>query len=1069
MASPGRVFARVVGLALVALGAACDGGGSGTEEPPPQCEVASDCADRLASSGFVAACTDTSCEAGVCVFAGSGKQGQPCDDGQACTTDDVCAARQCLGTTRSCDDSDPCTTDHCDSASGECVHAIAPGNGCVDGLDCTTNDRCDADGLCHGTPTDACECQSDLDCASELSQDLCDGPLGCGPDYACRVVPGNHVVCDGGADTTCLAAECQPATGQCVLTPRNDGVSCGSEANPCVVDGTCNVGVCEGPARDCDDGNPCTLDTCDPELAPGQVCVHSPTGGSCNDDDPCTVNDLCDGGGCVGQPKACTDQNDCTADSCDPETGQCLHENITGSCDDGVPCTVEDTCQVVMLRGSPDPVPSGVCGGKPFDCDDDNVCTSDACVNAAGKALCQHLPQPGPCDDGDACSDSDFCLGGSCAAGTPICECSSNADCDEITLADPCPGERTCDESVFPHLCVVVPGTAVVCEQPEEPCEVASCVAATGACATDTLKDGSICEDGDDCTVTSLCVDHHCVAQTLLDCDDADDCTSDQCEGGQCSSIPLDQEATLLAADFDSGLPNGWTATTTDATAAAWAVSADFTPNASGLGIVATGVGGEYGGPVEATLTSPEFIPRGATVTLSLTTRTQVAQSGCGTDKLVVSAASYGNVVPLLQVCASEAAWTLHVLDLAQFRDRPTRLLFSFQSDATVNSGFGAAFDDVLVEGVYGCDDDDACSTGDTCQAGTCVGAATVCDDQDPCTDDSCDPVTGACVFEAAAACTCTVDTDCPSAGPCVQRTCSAQGLCVDTNLSGACSDGSLCTTGDACAQGACVGQAKDCDDGNPCTVDGCAPATGCTHAPIEGPDCDDGDPCTESDACVAGVCQGAPMDCSFGGDCTVGVCQGGACQLQVLQDGQKIYEAKFDGVGPGTLPAGFTLTVGAPAFGWATATGQVVSGPNALAAVLPASWTEALVGVRSAQFAVPADGGTATVAVRAVLADPSCDTDVLRLIVAGDIVDEICDDTTGFQTVVVDLQAYAGQSVDLTFELELGPGSTGSADVRLDDLKVTGRFLCDDGQACTSDDACALGTCKGTPVPGCP
>lgn len=55
---------------------------------------------------------------------------------------------------------------------------------------------------------------------------------------------------------------------------------------------------------------------------------------------------------------------------------------------------------------------------------------------------------------------------------------------------------------------------------------------------------------------------------------------------------------------------------------------------------------------------------------------------------------------------------------------------------------------------------------------------------------------------------------------------------------------------------------ALDCDDGNPCTYDGCTVGTGCYHNPITA-SCDDGDPATRNDTCVQGACIGTIPDCS--------------------------------------------------------------------------------------------------------------------------------------------------------------------------------------------------------------
>ena len=53
----------------------------------------------------------------------------------------------------------------------------------------------------------------------------------------------------------------------------------------------------------------------------------------------------------------------------------------------------------------------------------------------------------------------------------------------------------------------------------------------------------------------------------------------------------------------------------------------------------------------------------------------------------------------------------------------------------------------------------------------------------------------------------------------------------------------------------------EGCDDGNPCTVDGCDPAAGCFHLAAEDDSpCDDRDPCTSDDFCLEGVCTGTPV-----------------------------------------------------------------------------------------------------------------------------------------------------------------------------------------------------------------
>jgi cysteine-rich repeat protein len=100
-----------------------------------------------------------------------------------------------------------------------------------------------------------------------------------------------------------------------------------------------------GVQLDCDDGNPCTADRCDPVAG----CVHDPApldGQRCDDGNRCTEQERCTGGACAGRPLSCDDGDACTADACDPAAG-CVHSTAAadgGACDDDDPCTETDTC-----------------------------------------------------------------------------------------------------------------------------------------------------------------------------------------------------------------------------------------------------------------------------------------------------------------------------------------------------------------------------------------------------------------------------------------------------------------------------------------------------------------------------------------------------------------------------------------------------------------------------------------------------------------------------------------------------------------------------------------------------
>ena len=154
------------------------------------------------------------------------------------------------------------------------------------------------------------------------------------------------------------------------------------------------------------------------------------------------------------------------------------------------------------------------------------------------------------------------------------------------------------------------------------------------------------------------------------------------------------------------------------------------------------------------------------------------------------------------------------------------------------------------------CDDGDGCTGGDKCGDGVCLaGASTDCNDDNVCTKDSCDPKTGKCVFAPGA------DGD-------------------------ACDDGSACTEKDACKAGACAGAAVVCDDKNPCTIDTCDVAAGCSSKPDDGAKCDDGDACTDTDVCTGGKCGGTAKDCDDKNGCTTDSCDKAAGCKNVNADG---------------------------------------------------------------------------------------------------------------------------------------------------------------------------------------
>ncbi|NOZ01723.1 MAG: hypothetical protein GXP54_07520 [Deltaproteobacteria bacterium] len=318
--------------------------------------------------------------------------GTPCDDGDPCTKGDVWDAGVYAGTAYDCTTGSPfCVTRGCDGEGGCEVLNVQDGFCFVDGA-------CFADGTAN--PKDVC-------------------------------------------------AACNPLADQQAWSPSIGVTEC-SDGDSCTTDDHCESGSCVGSkAKDCDDKNPCTTDTCDAGLG----CVHEHKEGPCDDGDECTVGDVCVDGTCVAGNDSpdCDDSNPCTIDSCDPEKGcvhdedpetacddnnectldtcdaqsGCAHDPVEGPCEDGDLCTLGDFCDGGECKtGDETPV-----------CEDDNECTADSCNPLVG---CIHANVPGECDDNESCTVDDVCLGGVCSGKKtelcPTCEIIANPDANKVTV-----------------------------------------------------------------------------------------------------------------------------------------------------------------------------------------------------------------------------------------------------------------------------------------------------------------------------------------------------------------------------------------------------------------------------------------------------------------------------------------------------------------------------------------------------------------------------------------------------------------------------------------------------------
>ncbi len=935
------------------IGGACYA--SGATNPTNGCQRCDPGAPYLwsnAADGAVCAddgdlCTDDVCQAGACAHPFNT---QPCDDGVDCTANDACAAGACTGAPYVCDDGVACTADACDGDGG-CTTTLTAGF-------CLIGGSCFADLM--PSPSNGCALCDTAQSADSWSARpdgfSCDDDSACTSSDTCLggVCGGAAVDCDDA--NACTDDSCEAAAG-CVNTPNT--LPC-SDGAFCTVSDVCQGGACLGTPRDCGaSGDACNDGLCDEDQ---DACVAAPVsdGTPCDDGGLCTENDACQAGACVGSPVAgccsvdsdCDDGNPCTLDTCTPSTGDCSHDAASQdgqSCSDGQFCTVGDTCA------------AGLCGGGARDCshldtacavglcdealsacvadpanesqtcaDDGNACTDDLCQGG----VCAHPTNTAPCDDGNDCTSADQCNAGSCVGSSYVCD--DGLSC----TTDVCDGLGGCSAPIDAGACVIsgacVDGGGL---NPAQVCE--ACDPATSQSAWTVRPDGTGCDDADLCTSADQCTAGVCAGSSYA-CDDGLACTADACDGlGGCTAT-ITSGCLIGGVCYADGASNPANACEVCAPATSdsdWSQRTGGTPCDDGSACTtgdACSAGVCVGSPVDCddanACTDDACDPATG---CSNTPNTSPCSDGlyCTVNDVCDAGACAGSARDC-SGAGSECATGVCDEDLDSCVAQP-------MADGTP------------------CDDGSVCTGPDLCVAGACEGAAIVgcctsdadCDDANACTADTCDPGTGICQNDGSAmdgsgcddglycttgdvcgsgACggsprdcsaldgTCTVGTCNESAGACEADPANEGGACTDDGdactddvcqggscahpfNTSPCDDGDDCTFSDTCNSGSCTGTSYACDDGLSCTADACDGLGGCTatiagdacviggtcwatgeHNPAEsceycspgatqtawtlvgdGGACDDGNACTTFDTCSAGVCVGGPSICN--------------------------------------------------------------------------------------------------------------------------------------------------------------------------------------------------------------
>ncbi len=894
-----------------------------------------------------------------------------CDDDNPCTLE-FCDNDGMCTTSPKCDDDNICTQNVCDEQTGACSY---PSISCSDNNPCTV-DLCEPNGGCYYEDETNCTACGEGGSCFEGQCISCDDHNDCTTD-SCNVSGGcqNEALDDCsacGESGSCIGGECNYGSDLLIEgfesgLPSGDGWETSGNADWQQSTAQMYSGLASAASGDIDDSEVSTLSLTVTLSVDGEVSfyhmedtessydylqflvdgelvdewagsnnweqfthplsagehelqwTYDKDGSQSDGADKVWIDDV----SVSGVYSECDDGNACTIES---KVGNvCVSCGLTDGtdCSDGNECSQNATCQ------------SGSCIGDPYPdqtpcTPDDSPCTGDYCIS--GQCAHPALPDNSACeDDGNSCTQ-DYCISGSCehpAVGNGL-PCTGNGDGNECTT-DSCQN---------------------------------------GACISEALDDCSSCADGQ-----NVCVGGYC--------------------GGQGGLLSEGFEANTLPTGWTTGGDANWLVTSAQAYAGSRsAVNGDIGDNQISwleltVNLIEAGTVSFYHREsTESSFDYLKFLVDGQQMqqwagTNNWSQYSRALAAGSHVLRWVydkdVSQSSGEDSVWIDQVvvtgagqdCDDSEACTIDGYDgsacvhcaLPEGADcsdglfcngvESCRSSVCTAENVPVIEDDNPCTDDWCDEDtdtvMHRCDDSNSCDDGifcngvATCNNCACVAAEPVdCDDDNPCTDDSCDNQADACQYvNNTAACDdglwCTVNDQC-AGGECGSTprdcednfTCTAgqcnedQDQCeqlpahdgwacyydhaagiVGECLNGVCAllchsnadcDDEISCTRDVCNEqtGTCSNTPVDlaCDDNNPCTDDTCDAALDCQSVANDNNACDDGLFCMTGDHCSNGVCVSQAMDCDDGFTCTVGECNEDLDQCEQLpsHDGWACY-----------------------------------------------------------------------------------------------------------------------------------------------------------------------------------
>lgn len=860
----------------------------------------------------------------------------PCDDGFSCTFNDTCSGGNCTGTPTNafCDAlapslGNPCIdgfcniTDPAHNATTGCIYLNAS-NPCSDGFSCTT-DVC-TNGTCVSTPDDTpcilqallqggcgngvcnvsdptanvtsgCVITTSVVGASCNDNVACTFNDTCGLNGTCQGM-ANNTVC-GAFNGTCSVGTCDLING-CFAAPVANNTPCDIDTYTCTYQ-LCNAtGGCVTYYNDsvCTSANSCLVGFCDPTVSNASATTGcwfmGTTGNACDDGLSCTSNDTCSAGVCTGtlNDTVCANiapalGNVCFSGTCDPQsifasntTGCIFSFNNSNPCDDGIPCTNNDTCLF------------GTCFGTPQDsfCEAlspglNNPCIDGTCTPGSGDLNgCTYTNNTLPCNDTLACTTNDTCSNGACHGVDDGVYCPAQA-----LLVGPC-ATGACDALNATNM------------------------ADSHGCVITMLTGGQPCNDSISCTMNDICLanatchgtpnDTIC-ANLTLPAGLSADCTQYVCNGINGCILSNVTNGTSCNTGFVCmqdglcdglghcvGTPNNTYCDGLPQSALDDCVNGTCDINDPGHDNVT--------GCVFFNNTSP--CDDGLDCTINDVCASGTCRGVSDNTTCVTIANSIGMCV--VGICAPEAP----------FLAIPSGCIFNFaQAGQSCDDGLNCTYNDICTAGqCVGTPNNTQCldtlpmGMEEVCVTPLCLPygigclyigkpSGTPCNDSSPddgatCTDKRCHSATNTCEETP-------IPGFCDVVGQCVLGQCSP-GSAFANNITGCvtylvdvCNDGIPCTT-DACSGGNCTSTPDNSfcvnalpDPTDTCIVSVCnatapgADVNGCVYANVtDGTPCDDGFLCTD-DACLNGLCVGTADNITCQalaliiGGCNQGIC----------------------------------------------------------------------------------------------------------------------------------------------------------------------------------------------------